>query len=102
MICGVHGSPAYSVTDPTLSNRNPADIALTCAAGFFICAQPGIPASAAPTMNEIIKTFFIAKKSELLAGSFTKSIIGAPRRESDAVGDEQRGQAALILCRQKP
>jgi hypothetical protein len=52
MICGVHGSPGNSVTAPTWSNRKPVGTALAWAAGFFICAQPAIPATAAAAMNK--------------------------------------------------
>src|SRR5437588_8053710 len=74
MICVVHGSPAYSVTRPTCSKREPTAAALTCTAGFFTCAQPAIPARAAPAINEYNKNFFIPKRSELLAKRFRKSI----------------------------
>src|SRR5512132_3534676 len=66
MICGVHGSPGNSVTEPTWSKRTPAGTALTCAAGFFICAQPAIPARATPAMTQGNKNFFISTESELL------------------------------------
>jgi hypothetical protein len=66
IICDVHGSPGYSVTEPTWSNRKPAGTALTCAAGFFIWAQPAIPARAATAMNKLTENFLIRSKS----GSF--------------------------------
>jgi hypothetical protein len=61
MICGVHGSPGNSLTEPTWSKRTPAGTALTCAAGFFIWAQPAIPAKAAAAINKLNKMLFIAK-----------------------------------------
>jgi hypothetical protein len=63
MICGVHGSPAYSETRPTWSKRKPAGIALACGSGFFVWAQPAIPARVAPAKNEYNKNFFIPEKS---------------------------------------
>jgi hypothetical protein len=63
MICGVHGSPENSVTKPTWSNRTPAGTALTCGAGFFICAQPAIPAKAAAAMNKLTENLLIRSKS---------------------------------------
>lgn len=66
MICGVHGSPGNRVTEPTWSNRKPVGAALACAGVLFICAQPAIPTKAVPAMNEVIKTFFIAKNTEPL------------------------------------
>jgi len=72
MICGVHGSPGYRLTEPTWSKRTPVGTALICAAGFFICAQPATPARAAAAMNEINKNFFIPNESELLVKSFRK------------------------------
>ena len=82
MICGVHGSPGYSVTEPTLSKRTPAGTALACAAGFFIWAQPAIPARAAPAITQINKSFFISTESELLADgiyrrTFSRAILRA-------------------------
>ena len=79
MICGVHGSPGYSVTEPTWSKRTPAGTALACAGGFFICAQPAIPARAAPAITQINKAFSYrrnrnssrtASTAALLAGRF--------------------------------
>jgi len=67
MICGVHGSPGNSATEPTWSNRTPVGTGLACAAGFFICAQPAIPARAADAMTQFNKNFFISTESELLA-----------------------------------
>ena len=64
MICGVHGSPAYKLTEPILSKRKPAGTALICAAGFFIWAQPAIPVSTAPATTKLDKIFFIPKKSD--------------------------------------
>jgi hypothetical protein len=61
MICGVQGSPGNSVTEPTWSNRKPVGTALACTAGFFICAQPAIPARAVPAINKFNKLLFIAK-----------------------------------------
>ena len=72
MICGVHGSPGYSVTEPTWSKRTPAGTALACAGAFFICAQPAMPARAATAMNEVNKNFLIPNESELLAKSVRK------------------------------
>jgi hypothetical protein len=65
MICGVHGSPGNRATEPTWSNRTPVGIALACVAGFFICAQPAIPARAAAAMTKFEKSLFISKESEL-------------------------------------
>ena len=70
MICGVQGSPAYSETRPTWSKRNPAGIALACTGGFFIWAQPAIPAKAAPATNEFSNSFFIPRKSNVVAATF--------------------------------
>jgi hypothetical protein len=61
MICGVHGSPAYSETRPTWSKRKPAGIALACGSGFFIWAQPAIPAIAIPVISQLNEKFFIPK-----------------------------------------
>lgn len=66
MICGVHGSPGNSVTEPTWSKRKPVGAALACVGGFFICAQPARPAKAVPAMNKVIKSFFIAKNTKPL------------------------------------
>jgi hypothetical protein len=60
MICGVHGSPGYNVTEPTWSKRKPVGTALACAAGFFICAQPAIPARATPAITQLNNSFFIS------------------------------------------
>jgi hypothetical protein len=77
MICGVHGSPANKLTDPILSKRKPAGTALICAAGFFIWAQPAIPASAAPAMTQLNKSFFISMESELLANGVYRCTLSA-------------------------
>jgi hypothetical protein len=74
MICGVHGSPGYNVTEPTLSKRTPAGTALACAGGFFICAQPAIPANAAPAITQLNNSFFIS--TELLARGIYRHIFG--------------------------
>src|SRR5512132_3265156 len=68
MICGVHGSPGNSVTEPTWSKRTPAGTALTCAAGFLICAQPAIPARAAPAITQLNNSFFISTESRTPRG----------------------------------
>jgi hypothetical protein len=73
MICGVHGSPGNKVTEPTLSKRKPAGTALTCAAGFFICAQPAIPAAAVPATTQFNNSFFISTESELLVNGITSA-----------------------------
>src|SRR5205809_6568053 len=70
MMCRVNGSPGYSVTHPTPSKCKPTGIALACAAGFFICAQPAIPAKAAPATNEFSNSFFIPRKSNVVAATF--------------------------------
>jgi hypothetical protein len=67
MICGVHGSPGNSVTEPTWSKRKPVGAALAGDGGFFICAQPAMPARAAPAITHVKKSFFISTKSEQLA-----------------------------------
>jgi hypothetical protein len=64
MICGVHGSPGNSVTEPTWSNRKPVGTALACAAGFFTCAQPAIPVRTTPAINKCIGNVFTLNKSE--------------------------------------
>src|SRR5215831_3496774 len=99
MICGVHGSPAKRLTRPIWSKCKPVGIALACAAGFFTCAQPTIPARAAPAINNVNKNFLITNESELLAKASENFTVRAPRHESDAAGDEQMGQATLIRSR---
>src|SRR5437867_4007918 len=99
MICVVHGSPAYSETRPTCSERRPVAIDLACAAGFLICAQPAIPARAAPAINERNKNFFIPKRSELPRTDSENPLFTAPPRERDARGDVQTARATPIRCR---
>jgi len=82
MICGVHGSPGYSVTEPTWSKRTPAGTALTGVIGFFIWAQPAIPVRAAPATTQVDNNFFISAQSELLADDIyrrnsRRAILGA-------------------------
>src|SRR5262245_25143557 len=71
IICGVHGSPGNRVTEPTWSNRKPVATALACGTGFFICAQPAIPARATAPMTQFNRTFFISTESEFLADGVT-------------------------------
>jgi hypothetical protein len=61
MIGDVHGSPANSETRPTWSKRKPAGTALACGVGFFIWAQPAIPAKAIPVISQLNEEFFIPK-----------------------------------------
>jgi hypothetical protein len=97
MICGVHGSPGYSVTEPTLSKRTPAGTALACAAGFFVWAQPAIPARAAPARIQINKSFFIStelKLSRTASGNplFTLLRVNAIAQITDAKSKHQNSK----------
>jgi len=73
MICGAQGSPGNSVTEPTWSNRKPVGTALAWAGGFFICAQPAIPARAAPATNDANENFRILTNPEEFPKCVTKS-----------------------------
>jgi hypothetical protein len=64
MICGVHGSPAYSETRPTWSKPKPTAAALTGAVGFFIWAQPANPVRTAAVTSTFNRHFFILSASE--------------------------------------
>src|SRR5262245_29796369 len=73
MICGVHGSPANRLTRPISSKCKPVGIALACTGGFFTCAQPAIPARAAPAINKADEKFLILTNPEEFTKCVTKS-----------------------------
>src|SRR6188472_2249332 len=103
MICGAHGSPGYSATEPTLSKRSPAGAALPCGVGFFVCAHPAIPARVAPAIIQITNGFFIWVESEpsrtLSIGEFLLRQFCAQDRLKNNRRNASANPGAANLCR---